>query len=127
MSLNHRCNARKDEKSAGDSYGTQPIKVEIEDAESSYQRRLFHRTDSLREERIEVWVYCRYDGPNKPAGTWRLENVLKGLTIENRFREEQVKTCFMLTREKDNLVRMEIHSDEHEVKPGDRITINHTL
>jgi len=69
----------------------------------------------------------RYDGPNKPAGAWRLENVINGYTIENRFRDNEVASCILATSEKDNMVRMEIQSSEYEVKPGDRITINHTL
>ena len=67
----------------------------------------------------------KYDGPNKPAGAWRLENVINGHTIENRFRDNEVASCILAIPEEDNMVRMEIQSPEREVEAGGRITINH--
>ena len=70
--------------------------------------------------------YFRYDGPNKPAGVWRLENVIQGLTVENRFNEKEVESCCLTTDEKENMALMEIRSAEQEVPQNGEITVNHT-
>jgi len=67
-----------------------------------------------------------YDGPDKPAGVWRLENVPGGLTIENRFKEEQIDNCRFSISEKMNMARMEIQTPERVVPPEGKITIEHT-
>jgi len=67
----------------------------------------------------------RYDGPNKPEGVWRVENLINGLTVENTFPARYVEKCQLNMSGKTNMVRMEISSPEHEIPPGGRITINH--
>ena len=68
----------------------------------------------------------RYDGPNKPSGAWRLENVATGFTVENTFDEEQVEACWLVTSKKAGWARMEVQSAEREVPPGSKIAIDHT-
>ena len=82
------------------------------------------------EEKTTAWPFLsfsrRYDGVNKPTGLWRLKNRQNGLTIENRFENSQVEGCHLITEKNMNLALMEIHTAEHEVKPGDRIILKHT-
>jgi len=81
------------------------------------------------EEKTTTWPFLsisrRFDGVNKPSGTWRLKNTQNGLTIENRFENSQVEGCHLITKKEMNLALMEIHSAEHEVKPGGKITLEH--
>ena len=71
-------------------------------------------------------VEFRYDGPNKPAGAWRLENIAAGFTIENTFSAAQVEACKLKVVPGAELARMEIQSSEREVPPGGKIAIEHT-
>jgi hypothetical protein len=68
----------------------------------------------------------RYDGPNKPSGAWRLENVAAGFTVENTFDEEQVEACWLVASKKAGWARMEVQSAEREVPPGGKIAIDHS-
>ena len=67
----------------------------------------------------------RYYGVDKPAGVWRLENVLDGLTIEHHFDKNKVVSCRYLDSEELNMAGMEIHSAEQEVPPGGKINMEH--
>ena len=67
----------------------------------------------------------RFDGSNKPAGAWRLNDISDGLTIENRFHQDQVKWCRLVKDHSIKSARMEIHSPTREVPPDSSITIEH--
>lgn len=68
----------------------------------------------------------RYDGPNKPAGAWRLENIAPNFSIENQFDDKEVETCIFETNSRNKMGLMEIRSAVREVPAGGKITINHS-
>jgi len=67
----------------------------------------------------------RFYGANKPAGAWRLEGMVDDLTLEHRFDKDQVVSCRYSASEKLNMARMEIHTQEQEVPPGGKISMEH--
>ncbi len=67
-----------------------------------------------------------YDGDNKPAGVWRMSSDSEGWTVENRFDDSIVETFKWINMLGRNMVRLEIHSAEKNVSPGERIHINHS-
>jgi len=76
------------------------------------------------------WPYhleeFRYDGENKPAGVWRLESLSEGWTIENRFDENVVESCIRHHCKGKNVVRLDLHTADREVPPGERIHLAHS-
>jgi hypothetical protein len=67
----------------------------------------------------------RYYGANKPVGVWRLEHILDNLTVEHHFDKNQVVSCLYSDSEKLNMASMEIHTEEQEVPPGGKISMEH--
>lgn len=67
----------------------------------------------------------RYYGSNKPAGVWRLEYIVDDLTLEHRFDRNQVVSCQYSDSEKLNMAKMEVHTQEQEVPPGGKISMEH--
>ena len=67
----------------------------------------------------------RFYGANKPAGVWRLENTLDDLTLEHHFDKNQVVACHFSDDKNTNMAKMEIHTEEQEVAPGGKISIEH--
>ncbi len=67
----------------------------------------------------------RYYGANKPVGIWRLEHILDDLTIEHHFDKNQVVSCRYSDSEKLKMASMEIHTEEQEVPPGSKISMEH--
>jgi hypothetical protein len=71
-------------------------------------------------------INYRYDGPNKPSGAWRLENITGGFVLENTFAADQVEACKLMVASGAGLARMEIQTSERIVPPGGRIVLDHT-
>jgi len=67
----------------------------------------------------------RFYGENKPSGVWRLEHILDDLTIEHHFDSNQVVACHFSDEENNNMAKMEIHTEEQEVAPGGKISMEH--
>jgi len=67
----------------------------------------------------------RYFGANKPAGVWRIEHIVDDLTIEHQLDNSQVESCRYSDSKKLNMVSMEIHTEEQEVAPGGKISMEH--
>ncbi len=67
----------------------------------------------------------KYYGANKPVGVWRLEHILDNLTVEHHFDKNQVVSCLYSDSEKLNMASMEIHTEEQEVPPGGKISMEH--
>ncbi|MFC1508981.1 DUF4838 domain-containing protein [Candidatus Omnitrophota bacterium] len=78
------------------------------------------------EDFVDKTVRKRYSGPNKPAGAWRMESLINGLTVVNTFPAGRIENCQLNISEKTQMVRMEIQTPEREVKPGDKITVKHS-
>jgi len=71
-------------------------------------------------------VEKRFDGPNKPAGAWRMSSDTEGWTVENTFDPSVVETCIWHTCKAKDMVRLDLHTADREVKPGGRIAFTHT-
>jgi hypothetical protein len=67
----------------------------------------------------------RFYGANKPAGVWRLEHIVDNLTLEHHFDRDQVVSCRYSDSEKSKWAKMEIHTQEQEVPPGGKISMEH--
>ncbi len=67
----------------------------------------------------------RYFGANKPSGVWRIEHIVDDLTIEHQLDNSQVESCRYSDSKKLNMVSMEIHTEEQEVAPGGKISMEH--
>lgn len=68
----------------------------------------------------------RYDGVNKPAGSWKIEGVADGLSLVNTFDANQLETCILGTSERSKSARMELQTPVKDVPAGGKIAIQHT-
>ncbi len=66
-----------------------------------------------------------YYGANRPADVWRLEQNLDVLTIEHHFDSNQVVVCHFSDDQDYSAAKMEIHTEEQEVAPAGRISMEH--
>ena len=69
----------------------------------------------------------RYDGPNKPIGAWRLENIAGGLTVVHNFTASDIETCNLRTYPEVSAALMEIQTPVKDIPAGGRIAIKHSL
>ena len=67
----------------------------------------------------------RLDSDNKPQGVWRFVNIEGGLTVENRFKNNQVYYVQHSYSDEDKFALVELHSEEREVRPNGKIVIEH--
>jgi hypothetical protein len=66
-------------------------------------------------------------GAAKPRGVVRLAGLAGGLAVQWRFNSDQVFSCEQNYAKERKLAHFELHSEEREVLPGNKIVIEHML
>ena len=68
----------------------------------------------------------RYDGPNTPAGAWRLANLSGGFVVEGRFSPNEIASLNMIRASSEGIGDIvELHTPEREVHAGSERDIHH--
>ena len=68
----------------------------------------------------------RYDGVNKPAGSWKIEGIAGSLSLVNTFNAGQLETCILATGERYKSARIELQTPVKEIPAGGKISLSQT-
>ncbi len=108
-----------------------PFEVAAKDTKLETRMKNGKFAETAPTEEIDFfWPYDlierRYDAEKKPAGAWKLNCEKDGWSVINTFDPKVVETCIWHTCKAKDMVRLDLHTADKEVKPGQKIQFKHS-
>jgi len=108
-----------------------PLTTPVEGTKLEVMNRSGAFVDAVPTEDYDFfWPYHlhekRFDGDNKPAGAWRLTSEPEGWTVVNRFDPKAVESCIWHRCDAKDMIRLDLHTADREVQPGQSISMKHS-